>query len=173
MVETETKIVKGTSLVEQALTTKTNLYRATWNKIFREIKSNLVDPKSRGENFIFGSYPDWHIGDNEVSDEELKSKYPLVIIENPTMTDNEAITCDYETSIGSINIVFDIFSERNDYLDKLTDEIQFILLNNIQTNAQTGLHNMSIINDSYTHYLRSGLKMHNRTFTVRFDIYRG
>jgi len=168
------KIVKtGRSELEQALNTNKNLYSYTWNKIFKEIKNNLVDPKQRGELFVFGQYPEWHISDRNDSDEELKKRYPLIIITNPVLTDFENQTLDYLTSENSINVNIEIYSDRNDYLDLLTDNILYILLNSVQTSARAGLHNMQILNDSYSMYQRSGLKIHSRVFNIRFDVVRG
>lgn len=169
----EVEIVKtGKSSITKALNSERNIYQFAWNKVFTEIKSSLTDPKVRNEVFVFGQNPSWNITDSEFGGEEIKLKYPIVCIENPTISDFENSTLDYQSGEYSVNLVIDIFSDRSDYLDRLSDDVLYILLNNVQTNTSAGLHNMQILNDSYQQLNRSGVSIHNRTFTIRFDVVR-
>jgi hypothetical protein len=171
MVETVTKSVSSRAEIIKTINTRSNLYRFAWNQVFRQIKLNVADPKLRGTTFVFGQYPQELIGDESGSNSEtIKSIYPLVIVQNPTITDFDNYTMDYETSQFSVNLNIEVFSERSDYLDRLSDDILFVLYNNVQTNAEVGLHNMKIVNDSYVPYERNGVNIHNRIFTIRFDV---
>lgn len=172
MSETVTVVKTGKSEVVKSFDSLRNNYRYSWNYLFKKIKDGLTDPKNRNETFIFGSYPEWHINDESYSTGEIKDKYPLVIINNPMISDFENHTMDYKTSDNSIDIAVEIFSDRNDYLDTLSDNILYILLNDIQSATNVGLHNMTILNDSYTPYFRNGVKIHSRSYTIRYDITR-
>lgn len=174
MVDTYTKNTTARAEIIKTIDSRTNLYRFAWNQVFKQIKTNILDPKLRGTNFVFGQYPEWLIGEeSDSSTETIKKMYPTIIVQNPTITDFDNYTMDYETSQFSVNLNIEIFSERNDYLDRLSDDILFVLYNNVQTNADAGLHNMKIINDTYNHYERSGVCIHNRIFTIRFDVTKG
>ncbi len=168
----------GRAYIDDINNVESNNYRFVWNKIFKEIKDNLIDPKNRGEVFVFGQHPEWFIGESNGSEyssneEEIKNKYPLVVVNNITISDFENKTLDYDTSEFSSNVVIEIYSDRNDYLDKLSDDVLYILYNNVQTNTLVGLHNMQILNDAVNQFNRSGVKVHSRVFTIRFDRVRG
>ena len=171
MVDTFTKNKTARAELIKSIDSRTNMYRFAWNQVFRQIKVNVLDPKLRNTTFVYGQYPQELIGDESDSNTEtIRRMYPLIIVQNPTISDWDNKTLDYETTQFSVNINVEIFSERNDYLDRLSDDVLFVLYNNVQTNASAGMHNMKIVNDSYQQYERGGLNIHNRLFTVRFDI---
>lgn len=168
----------GNSRIDEINNVESNNYRFTWNKIFREIKDSVTDPKARGQTFVFGQAPDWFVGESNdssysVDEEETKLRYPIIVVNNVTVSDFENQTLDYETSQLSSNVVIEIYSDRNDYLDKLSDEVLYTLYNNVQTNTSAGLHNMQIMNDAYNFFMRGGVKVHSRTYSIRFDRVRG
>lgn len=151
----------------------TDLNSATWMLIFKNLQSSLTDPKARDKTFIYGTYPDKLITDeSDVSEEEIKSEYPIIIVNNTEIPDSSNLTADDYTKEITINIMIEIFSERNDYLDQLSDDIISILYANESFYSDVGLYDMVINTDNPEPDLKSGVVIKERSINVTFNYYR-
>jgi len=149
-----------------------NIYTQVWNTFYNLIKNNIDDPKERSETWIYGSMPKTVIEyENNDGDTEIQPSYPMIIINNVELSNQENHTLDYDTKeyIPQINI--DIYSDRSDYLDSITDNIVELISDNNSSFTDIGIYNIKIINDNVNYDLsRSGLKIFNRTLSFVYEV---
>jgi hypothetical protein len=151
----------------------TDLVSSTWMLIFKNMQSSLTDPKSRNKTFIYGSAPDKILSDDtDSSEEEIKAEYPIIIVNNTEIPDSSNITDDSYTKELVINIMIDILSDRNDYLDVITDDIINILYANETFYSDCGLYDMVINTNNNEPELKSAIVIKSRSINVKFNYYR-
>jgi len=146
-----------------------NIYTQVWTIFFKIIKDSVVDPKSRSQVWVYGSKPKWILEATEET--ELKDNYPLVIIPNVEINSQENFTMDYSAKEYVPQIAVEIFSERNDYLDDVTESIHQIILDNETFLTSIGINNIKIANDNVDpNTTRDGLKIFHRILSFNFEV---
>ena len=144
------------------------IYTQPWTIFFKLIKGQIIDPKARNELWVYGSQPKWFI--EGTSESEINDKYPILIIPNSTINNQENYTLDYSAKQYTPQIVFEVYSDRNDYLDDITDNINQIILDNESFLKDCGIYNIKISNDSINPETRGGLKIFHRILGISFEV---
>jgi len=130
----------------------------------------MTDPFSRSETWVYGSMPKTII-EYEDGETEIQPKYPIIIINNVEVTNQNNLTMDYDTKeyIPQINI--EIYSDRSDYLDSISDEIIEIIKDNNSSFTSIGIYNVNINGDSIDFNVsRSGLKIFSRNLSLIYEV---
>ena len=163
-----TKTETGTARIFTEVSHR-NVYTQPWNIFFKLIKNGITDPKARSVLWVYGSKPKWIIEATE--EQELKENYPLVIIPNIEITNQMNYTMDYSAKEYMPQITIEIFSDRNDYLDTITENIHQIILDNETFLTSTGIYNIRIDNDNVDpNTTRAGLKIYHRILSFTFEV---
>ena len=145
------------------------LYTQPWTIFFKLIKNSITDPKDRGTLWFYGSHPKWIIEATEEA--ELKENYPLVIMPNIEVTNQNNLTMDYSAKEYVPQITTEIFSDRNDYLDIITENITQIILDNESFLTSIGIYNIKISSDNVDpNTTRDGLKIYHRILSFTFEV---
>jgi len=144
------------------------LYTTPFTIFFKLIKDNVIDPKDRSTLWVHGSQPKWIIEGTEEAD--LAESYPIVIIPNIVVPSQENFTMDYSAKQYMPQIAMEIYSDRNDYLDDITENIHQIILDNESFLTSVGINNIKINNDNVNPETRSGLKIFHRLFSFTFEV---
>ena len=162
------KTVDGTARIYTQITHR-NLYTKPWTTFFKIIKESITDPKERGVTWVYGSQPKWII--NSTDSTELKENYPIVIIPNIEVANQENYTLDYSAKQYVSQNTIEIYSERNDYLDDVTESIMQIVLDNETFFTSIGLHNLKITTDNVEPAItRDGLKIFHRLINFDYEV---
>ncbi len=150
----------------------TNIYTKAWETFFNLIKNNVDDPKERSITWIFGSIPknliEYENGDSTI---EINKAYPIIIINNIEVGNQINHSINYTAKEYNPMISINIFSDRSDYLDSISNEVIETILESDSSFSNIGLFNINIISDNVDFNLsRSGLKIFNRELTISFEV---
>ena len=144
------------------------IYTQPWTIFFKLIKDNVTDPKSREKLWVYGSQPKYIIEEND--DSGLAENYPVIVLPNVEVSEQTNFTLNYSAKEYLPMITIEIFSDRNDYLDTISNDIHQIILDNETFFSSIGIYNVRITNDNVSPLTRNGLKIFHRIVGITFEV---
>ena len=127
-----------------------------WYAIFKVISDNVTNPKGNTGKWVWSSYPDNELTASDSSG--ISDEYPIIVI-NPITESYAKITLNKMRDY-TIPFTIEIYSDRSDYLMKLSNDIGYQLEQNEDTLYTAGLKEIEQLGSEYNSYMRSGVKIH-------------
>lgn len=142
-------------------------FTAIWNTIFELLTDNLTNPKGNTGKWIWSAYPE-NILAEAGTEKEIRAQYPIVVISPIEKTFTNVVL---DSSVKEYRIYFtiEIYSDRADYLDLISSEVERIFNENKDKLHNKGLHNLSLVRTTYSHYYRAAVPIHMRYLRYEGD----
>jgi len=165
-----TNINKTTTARIHTTINNLNSYSGTWNIIYKTFKDAITDPTGNNAYInIYGQYPDIILKD-DTSSTQITNSYPLVIV-NPVMSpDSSNINIDANLKQMGVDIEIEIFATKLTDLDNIRQQQNKLLLENENYFKSVGLYNLELRDSNPNFFMRSGTRIHQRSFFLSFSI---
>lgn len=144
-----------------------------WRLFYSIVSSRVTDPKSRGTKWVHANYPDQLI-ENLSEEEEIKSMFPIVVIEDPNATSGEPIVMDEKSEVDINEINIEIHSDRSDTMTEVWQSIdnQIRKITGKDLFQDCGLFNIKLTDTDTDSEQQSGVKIHVKTLTYEYSFPR-
>lgn len=136
---------------------KTAVCTQSWDKIFT-VLNTISDPAGKTK-WLYSAFPMELIDD--------KGSYPLIVIE-PIDTAYSPKTFTNIKS-GPLRVVLEVYSTKSQELDTVTDLVADKMEESETSFLASGISVMTQVSNSYGHYMRGKLRIHNKTMVYTFD----
>ena len=139
---------------------KDTVISSTWETIYDLINSVIVDPKSRGVKWLFGSYPNPESKDF--------CGWPVVIIESPDINVNH-FSIGKQLRQWPIAMKIAVFTDWSEHADTISDEIITILRNNELVLEQGGLYKFKVTSTPIGYDDVNGNRIYGKSIRIAFE----
>jgi hypothetical protein len=146
-----------------------NIRNSVWT-LFRDlVKNNVTSVTIKGSGGantktitvqnVSNSYPDKAFDDT--------SFYPAILVNSPNISTSPTT---FQSRGVEGTIEFNIFTNQSEALDKLTDLLNFTIINNESTLRTAGIFETEIDSTDSTHYDRNKISVHSGMVVWRFKV---
>jgi hypothetical protein len=146
-----------------------NVRNEIWNTFRNLINTNVTSVTIKGSGGantktitvanVSNSFPDKLFDD--------VSFYPAIVVNSPNISTNPVSFTDREVD-GTIE--FNIFTNQSEALDKLSDLLNYTIINNESTLRTSGIFELELDSTDSTHYDRNKISVHSGMLVWRFKV---
>jgi len=141
--------------------TKSTIFEDGWQNIFDAI-STIPDPEERGEKWIYSAFPF-----NRFTDE---TAYPLIIIQPLNFAGTSQMTMGTSKATNiDLTIEINIYALEAIQIDSISDAIFDALEDSLTTLWTNKVKNIIPLRSNYSHFERSGMKVHFKSTVYGFE----
>ena len=143
-------------VAEDTILKDTSLY------VLALLESNLVDPESRGVDWIFSSYPDPSAADFP--------GYPVVTFTSPS-TPAAPVTMKGDKWFYILTLPIDVFAKSAQVCDETSQNLMKVMKDDYANFQTEGLFNMKIDSSDLSVASINNVKVYNKLITYTWEFY--
>lgn len=142
--------------------TGSDIFSNTWNTFYKVISGNVLDPASRGSQWIFRDYPQIQEGK---TDEH--PGFPIITIEP---FENNGTLYTFSNMNNSLTSTITVHTRTKRHIDIISDSINSAITSNRKTLGASGLHNLEFTQGGVETYTSDRYnKIHMKNIGIKVD----